>query len=117
MSAAAYERQRPEARKLGEIARKLLRRKKFYEKGKYAGLRRAWTAAVGERIAGRTRVRSMKNGEVVVEVDSPALLHELNNYMKEQILSSLQGADGGRDVASLRFRLQKGPKGGEERLE
>ncbi|MGD2174206.1 MAG: DUF721 domain-containing protein [Candidatus Brocadiaceae bacterium] len=95
-------------RKLGEIARRVLQRKRFYEKGKYAPLAQAWAALVGEAIAERTRVRSYSGGELTIQVDSSALLHELNNFMKSELLDALQSTDAGRDVASLRFRLRQG---------
>ncbi|MCK4373950.1 MAG: DUF721 domain-containing protein [Candidatus Brocadiae bacterium] len=93
------------ARPLGEIMRGLLRRKKFREKGKYGALVDAWCELVGEAIAARTGIRSFKDGELVIEVDSSALLHELNSFMKQQLLQGLRESRGGRDVAALRLCL------------
>ncbi len=97
-----------EARPIGEIARALLRRKKFHEKGKYGALVDAWADLVGESIAARTRIRAFRGGELVVEVGSSVLLHELNGFMKEQLLAGIQSTEGGRDVASLRLCLGNG---------
>ena len=99
-----------EARPIGDILRRLLRAKKFYQKPKYSGLTQAWQATVGEGVAAHTRVRSFREGEMTVEVTSPVLMHELSAFMKEQLLAALQATDGGRDVASIRFCLGKGPE-------
>ncbi len=96
----------PHARPFIEIAKRVLQQKKFYQRGKYAGLWKAWQELVGESAASRTRICSFARGEVVVEVDSSALLHELNNFMKAMLLEGLQATKGGRDVTALRFRLQ-----------
>jgi len=93
------------ARPVGEVIRALVRRKRFYEKGRFGSLARAWTEMVGEAIARRTRLRDFTDGTLTVEVDSPALLHELNGFMKESLLAGLRGGGEGRDVNALRFRL------------
>ncbi len=93
------------ARPVGDIIRALIRRKRFYEKGKFGPLAEAWAELVGESIARRTRVRDFADGTLTVEVDSPALLHELNGFMKEHLLAGLHGAGASRDLDALRFRL------------
>lgn len=96
------------ARPLGEILKRILRRKRLHQKGKYGALSVAWEELVGEGVASRTRIGAFDEGELVVEVDSAALLHELNSFMKDQLLAGLRATDGGRDVAGLRFRLRPG---------
>ena len=73
-----------EPRTIGDVARALLRRKKFREKGRYGALVDAWQELTGEEIAARTQIRSFKDGELVIEVESSVLLHELNGFLKEQ---------------------------------
>lgn len=96
---------RREAWAIGEILPGLLRRKKFAEKGRYGALVEAWAGIVGEAVAARTSIRSFLDGELVVEVDSPVLLHEMNSFLKQPFLQALQATPGGRDVARLRFCL------------
>lgn len=102
------DRQSP-ARSLGEIAGKLLRRKRFFEKGKYGPLAEAWQELVGEGIAARTKIRSFTGGKLVVEVGSSSLLHELNGFLKDSLLEGLRGVKAGRDVAGIEFRLGSPP--------
>ncbi len=92
-------------RTLGEVLKELLREKTFHQKGRHTALSDAWAAIVGEAIAERTRIRSFEGGELVVEVNSPVLLHELNGFMREQLLSAIQQRRAGRDVAALKFCL------------
>jgi predicted nucleic acid-binding Zn ribbon protein len=105
MSMPAWHQQGDGARTIGDIAKTLLRGKKFNEKGKFAALVRTWGALVGEGVAARTRIRSFKDGNLVVEVDSSVLLHELRGFMKQQLLSGMQATEGGRDVADIQLRL------------
>lgn len=105
MTAAGWPGDREGARSIGEVLKGLLRRKKFHEKGKYGALVDAWAQLVGDAIASRTRIRSFKGGELVIEVDSPVLLHELNSFRREQLLEGLQAGKRGRDVAKLRLCL------------
>lgn len=92
-------------RPIGQIIKRLLRRKRFYEKGKYGPLVDAWSELVGEGIARRTRISSFKGGELVIDVHSSVLLHELNSFLKDELLAGLRDAEAGRDVVELRFRL------------
>ncbi len=105
MSAPLPRRETGGARPVGEIAKALLQAKKFHEKGKFGALSAAWAELAGEGVAARSRIRSFKDGNVVIEVDSPVLLHELNNFMRQQLLSGLQATAAGRDVAELRLCL------------
>jgi len=103
-----------EARPIGDVLKALLRRKRFLQKGKYSALTTAWVELVGEAVAARTRIRSFQEGKLTVEVTSSVLLHELNGFMKQQLLSGLRACDAGRDVAELRFCLGQGSEQGEQ---
>ena len=95
-------------RSVGELTRELLRHKRFYQKGKYRGLAKAWAELLGEAAAARTRIRAFRDGELVVEVDSSALLHELDGFMKPRLLAGLQASQAGRDISRIRFCLGEG---------
>jgi hypothetical protein len=97
------------ARPFGAIAKELLRRKKFQEKGRYGALEATWRELVGEELALRTCIASVRAGELEIAVDSPVLLQELDGFMKNQLLGALRATDAGRDVAVLRFRLGPPP--------
>ena len=101
----------PNVRSFGEVARVLLRRMKFQHKGRHTALTQAWRELVGEVIAGKTRVQSFRDGRLVVEVASSALLHEMKGFMMETLLDGLHQAEAGRDVAELKLRLAPRPQG------
>ena len=92
-------------RPFGDVARALLRRKKFTEKGRYGALVAAWREVAGDGVAEHTRVSAFKEGKLVVEVDSSTLLHELNGFLKESLLKGLQESKAGRDIAQMELRL------------
>ena len=99
----------PDPVPVGDIARKLLREKKFHQKGRFTELTREWKELVGAPVADKTRIRSFKDGKLVISVVSPSLLHELNNFMRDSLLQALQETKAGRDIASIRFRLSDDP--------
>ena len=110
MSAQEWARGDGTARPVGDFLRGLMRRKRFEQKRKYGALAEAWVQLVGEAIGARTRICGFDEGRLVVEVDSSALLYEMNGFMKQQILAGLQGDDAGRDVVEIRFRLANGAR-------
>ena len=95
----------PQAVPIGQVLRRLLKRKRFYQKRKYRGLVAAWTEVVDEFTAEHTRISGYAEGTVTVDVDSSVLLQELSAFMKHDLLQRMQQEDSGRDVAALRFRL------------
>ena len=98
----------------GAVLKGVWREKKFHEKGKYGGLVDAWAEVAGAEIAARTNIRSFKGGELVIELDSAVLLHEMNGFMKQGLLAGLQSHEGARDVSGLRFCLGRGSNGKQE---
>jgi predicted nucleic acid-binding Zn ribbon protein len=96
---------RDPAKPFGAIAKDIFRRKKFLEKGRYGALEAAWREVVGDELAVRTHISSLRGGQLEVAVDSSVLLQELDGFMKTQILGALRATEAGRDVAGLRFRL------------
>ncbi|MHC4479379.1 MAG: DciA family protein [Planctomycetota bacterium] len=105
MSLSPRYRQGDRARPVGDVIRKLLRSKRFHQKGKYGALVDAWAEVVGEAVAARTRIRSFHQGQLLVEVESSVLFHELGSFLKEDILRELRRHPGSRDVAELRLCL------------
>ena len=94
-----------EAVRIGELLRKLLRKKRFFQRRKYHDLASSWQQAAGQEVAGHTRISSFSEGTLTVEVDNAILLQELAGFMRLQLLAALQSSDAARDVAELRFRL------------
>jgi predicted nucleic acid-binding Zn ribbon protein len=93
------------ARKFGDVLKRLLKEKRFYEKSKFGALSEAWREVVGDEIAARTKIVSYQHGYLRVEVDSSILMQELSGFMEHTILQELQQTTGGEDVAGIRFCL------------
>ncbi|MCD6416332.1 MAG: DUF721 domain-containing protein [Planctomycetes bacterium] len=106
---AQESRRSAEPTSFGEIARRILRHKKLYQKSRVGPLMDTWRELLGESVAARTSIYSFEKGELVVSVDSAALLSEMDGFMRERLVVALQATEAGRDVASLRFRLSQGP--------
>ena len=93
------------ARAFGDVLAALTRSRRWKQRGKFEGLRRGWQETAGEGVAAQTDIRSYAGGELVIEVRSSALMHELNNFLKPALLAALRKMPEGRDVAKLRFTL------------
>jgi predicted nucleic acid-binding Zn ribbon protein len=89
----------------GDILRKILKRKRFYEKNTYGKLSQAWETTVGKEVASHTRIKAYQNGILKVDVDSSVLLQELRGFLHRQILSELQATPGGEGIAEIVFRM------------
>jgi len=93
------------AKPFGDLLKGLMRRKRFRQRAKYGRLAQAWEGVVGEQVAGRTRIAGFREGVLLVEVSSPVLLQELHGFLRPVLLEQLRRTEGGRDVASIEFRL------------
>lgn len=71
------------------------------------GLEAGWRDAVGAEVAAATRVRGLREGTLVVEVASSALLQELRTFHRAGLLRALRegGAAGLREVREIAFKL------------
>jgi predicted nucleic acid-binding Zn ribbon protein len=69
----------------------------------HAELQRAWCEMLGEA-AEHTRLDAVRKDVVTFVVDNAALLAELNNFRKAELLAGLQAQVKGLFVRELRFR-------------
>ena len=94
-------------RSFGDVLKTCVRTMRLGDRSRsrFRKLNRRWTELVGETIAARTRIRAYDKGELLVEVDSPVLLHELSGFMKRELVRGLQESPGSRDIVKIRFRL------------
>lgn len=64
----------------------------------------AWPAAIGKRLAGRTRAVSLVRDRLVIEVEDAVWQRNLH-ALRTQILSNLGGILGAAAPADLEFRI------------
>jgi hypothetical protein len=72
----------------------------------YAELKTAWAAALGPTVT-HTLLESVRKNVALFVVDNAALLAELNNFRKLELLAHLQSEVHGIFIRDLRFRLGK----------
>ena len=70
----------------------------------------AWQSFLGP-VAGHTRLEGLRNHVAWFVVDSSALLAELNNFRKAELIAMLQRDVRSYLVSDLRFRLEKHANG------
>ena len=91
---------------LSEVLDGLLGRRGLAKKHRQIeDVRTAWVRAAGEDTAAHTRVRSLAEGVVWIDVDSAALCHRLAAFEKERLLVALTEGLTHAHVTDLRFRL------------
>lgn len=66
-------------------------------------VRRVWEQLLGEA-AEHARLDSLRGGVALFVVDSAALLSELNNFRKAELLAGLQGEVKGLFIRDIKFR-------------
>jgi len=98
-----------DAQPLGLLLKRYLRSAKLGPRRRQAGVLDAWTAVAAKEpapeFAQDTRPASLNKGILTVEVRSPALLHELQGFRKDEFLGRLLEHDRTGRITGLRFRL------------
>ena len=67
----------------------------------------AWNEAVGPDLAHRARAVSYRRGELLIEVDSPALLNELMGFEAEDLRVRADALLEGSKIRKLSFKLNR----------
>ncbi len=65
----------------------------------------AWHQAVGPEVGAHSRVRGLRAGTLHVDVSSPALRTELEQFYADAVLEAIRATEPGRTVRRVRFHL------------
>jgi len=93
---------------IGEILRKVLKKRNIPHKTPDRRLIDLWQRAVGPQIAARTLPETVKRGALYVLVSSPVWLHQLQ-FMKEEILLKLNELSGKEEIRSIYLSIGEIP--------
>ena len=103
----------PKPEIIGEILRKVLKKRNIPHTSTDRRLLDLWARAVGPQIAARTRPEAVKRGTLHVRVSSPVWMHQLQ-FLKEEIcgkINELSGNDGDPRPLSIDRRNPLPPSG------
>ena len=89
-------------RRLGEILPETLKKKALYLPTKDRPLIDAWNKAVGPQIGSKAQPDRLKDDVLYVRVATSVWMHELQ-FMKQDIITKLNGIIGGNPVTQIRF--------------
>ena len=67
----------------------------------------AWREAAGDELSDRARPVSFRRGDLVIEVDSTALLSELRGFASEDLRTRTNALLEGTSVRKLTFKLSR----------
>lgn len=89
---------------IGQIMREWIARRGIANRGGLEELRQVWAEAVGERMAGQTRVLKLRHGVLHVTVGNAPLLSELAAFHKPRLLRTIR--ERVPAVRDIRFQLR-----------
>jgi hypothetical protein len=93
---------------IGEILRKILKKRNIPHTATDRRLLDLWTRAVGPQIAARTLPETVKRGTLYVRVSAPVWLHQLQ-FLKEEILGKVHELSGNEEIRTLFFSIGEIP--------
>jgi predicted nucleic acid-binding Zn ribbon protein len=64
-----------------------------------------WNEVTGEEISSQTKVKGYRNGVLQVDVFSPVLKSELEQFYKDSLVDSIKSASPELGIRSIKFRL------------
>ena len=73
-------------RTIGEVLEQALAKQGLLAHSRSSNVDEAWTSIVGAEFANHTRIASLKRGKLEIEVDSSALMTEIQFYRKALLL-------------------------------
>ena len=91
---------------LRDALRSVLRDSGLTAGGKNERVFEAWRQAAGPGLHGRAVPVRFRRGELTVEVDSSAHLHELRSFTGDTIRQHANGALGGEVLRKVTFKLK-----------
>jgi len=91
---------------VGQILRRWAVRTGFLRLSEREKVWSAWQDLLGPD-ASHTRLEGLRKNVATFHVDSSALLSELNNFRRQELLEELRGRVKSYFVRDLRFRLEK----------
>lgn len=96
----------PDPHALSDVLSELFARRGYGRPLGDRQLREAWNGVVGELLAAKTRVRSLRNGVLEIGVASSALLSQLKSFQSIEFLEQLQTRHPAFKIRDLKFKLQ-----------
>ena len=91
---------------VGDVLRRWAARSGIVRAGDREKIWCAWEALLGSDAA-HTRLEGLRKGVALFVVDSSALLSELNNFRKQELLEGLAERIKAPFISDLKFRLEK----------
>jgi predicted nucleic acid-binding Zn ribbon protein len=94
----------PETTRIDEVIHRWLKSHRAPARLDPGAIFSRWKDLVGEEIGRHTRVVDLRGAELLVEVDSAALLNELSTYYRQSILDSVHADPEFLNIYQIRFR-------------
>ncbi len=93
---------------IAHALREVIARRKIGRLLESRELSNLWASIVPPDIAGKTRIVSLRNRVLLVEVADSVLMSELANFHQRTLVKKLQQARADLNIRNLKFRLNAG---------
>ncbi|MBL4884552.1 MAG: DUF721 domain-containing protein [Planctomycetaceae bacterium] len=90
---------------IGNPLREVLARRKIGRQLQSLELTDLWKSSIEVQFIERTKVVSLRNGVLLIDVSDSVLMSELSNFHKRQILRDLNQKRPEMEIKNLKFRL------------
>jgi len=107
MADSTRETRRGGTQTIGQVMKSVLRDSGLGEALRRARIYDAWRRAVGPKLARHLRIVRFRGGELTVEVDSAAHLHELRNFTGERYRRIANDNLGAARIRRVRFQPKR----------
>lgn len=94
-----------EAVRLGDVIAQTLHRLGLDRPRARLPIAEAWAEALGPALAAQTRLMGVQKGVLTVQVPSPVIRQELENFRGAELLKKLQEALPGVGIRKIRFSV------------
>lgn len=91
-------------KKIGDLLSLVLAKHGYGQISARIELEKAWREAIGERLAPKTKVGSIRQGIIEVLVENATLLSELQNFQRPKLLGELKKRVQSTNIRDLKFR-------------
>lgn len=92
-------------KQVSDVVANVLKKLKLEERRAHAEILNVWRNAIDPMIVEHTQPAGLKNGTLIVYVDSNVWLNEIIHFKQREILLKLQSSFGREMIKNIKFRL------------
>jgi len=97
-----------------DLIRQIISRCRVIENSELCDIQQAWNRILDNEITGHAQPAALKNGSLLIHVQSPTLTHQLR-FMANEIIKQINEILGDNKILELKFKIMQFQKANEAR--